>query len=83
MEDLLVVKNLKKHFSLGKGTIDNLFKYVVAKSLPVLRLPKSAKLRETLLLDKYQKTFEQLLAKEARSVKAVNDVSFYIQQGEV
>ncbi len=47
MEDLLVVKNLKKHFPLQKGLLDNLF------------------------------------TQEKRFVKAVDDVSFYIQKGEV
>jgi peptide/nickel transport system ATP-binding protein len=47
MEDLLVVKHLKKHFSLQKGFLDN------------------------------------LLTREKRSVKAVDDVSFHIQKGEV
>ncbi len=47
MEDLLVVKNLKKHFPLQKGFLDN------------------------------------LLTREKRSVKAVDDVSFHIQKGEV
>lgn len=47
MEDLLVVKNLKKYFPLQKGFIDNFF------------------------------------TREKRFVKAVDDVSFYIQKGEV
>ena len=47
MEDLLVVKNLKKYFPLQKGFLDN------------------------------------LLTKEKRSVKAVDDVSFHLTKGEV
>ncbi len=47
MENLLVVKNLKKHFPLQKGFLDN------------------------------------LLTKEKRFVKAVDDVSFHIERGEV
>ena len=47
MENLLVVKNLKKYFPVQKGFLDN------------------------------------FLAKEKRFVKAVDDVSFHIQKGEV
>jgi peptide/nickel transport system ATP-binding protein len=47
MENLLVVKNLKKYFPLQKGFLDD------------------------------------FLTKEKRFVKAVDDVSFYIQKGEV
>lgn len=47
MEDLLVVKHLKKHFPLQKGLLDN------------------------------------LLSREKRTVKAVDDISFHIQRGEV
>ncbi len=47
MEELLVVRNLTKHFPLRKGM------------------------------------FDQFFAKEARAVRAVDDISFHIQKGEV